>query len=499
MDRFAQAKIEQAAIFRERVDMARKAAAKASRADATTATWGRLRDDLVKKGVKYCFASYVDVHGIPKGKTVPVHHFERMMRGSELFTGAALDGLGQGPHDDELAIHPDVNGVAQLPWRPEVAWAPGNLKYHDEPWPMCARNVLCRQVERAAKLGLRFNLGIECELYVVENGDGIVKPHNPKDRISKAAYDFLLTLEAYDWLDEVVGHMNTLGWDVHSFDHEDANGQYEFDFAYADVLTMADRFVLWRLLTKEIARRYGWEATFMPKPYINRTGSGAHFNMSLSSLETGQNISGDKTDPRGCGLSKLSYQFLAGIKRHAKAIVATTCPTVNSYKRLIKTGSMTGFTWAPIFISYGGNNRTHMLRVPTVRPQVEGEAKPGEGTYLSSARWECRAVDPAMNPYLAAAMMLGAGLNGIEEDLDPGDPININMYELSDDELARRGVEQLPRTLLEAVESFEADPLSEQVMGPDLKQAYVDLKSGEWWQYHNHVSDWEIAQYLTKY
>ena len=472
---------------------------KPKRSKTSEAAWNQTREDLTQKGVKYCFSSYVDVHGIPKGKTVPIHHFERMMRGSELFTGAALDGLGQGPHDDELAIHPDPKAVVQLPWRPEIAWAPGNLKYHNEPWPMCSRTVLARQVERAAKLGLQFNLGIECELYVVDNSDGTVKPHNPKDTLAKAAYDFLLTLESYEWLDEVVSYMNQLGWDVHSFDHEDANGQYEFDFAYADVMTMADRYVLWRLLTKEIARRYGWEATFMPKPYADRTGSGSHFNMSLSSLKTGKNISGDKRDPRGCGLSKLAYQFLGGVKRHAKAIVATTCPIVNSYKRLIKTGSMTGFTWAPIFISYGGNNRTHMLRVPMVRPQVEGSADPGEGVYLSSARWECRAVDPAMNPYLAAAMMLGAGLNGIEEDIDPGDPIDLNMYEQSDAELRKMGVSELPRTLLEAIDAFSADSLSEQVMGPQLKQAYVDLKYGEWWDYHSHVSDWEIDTYLTRY
>lgn len=476
--------------------MANNATSKASGGEPD---WGAIEKDLVKNGVKYCFSSYVDVHGIPKGKTVPVHHFDRMMRGSELFTGAALDGLGQGPHDDELAIHPDPAAVTQLPWRPEMAWAPGNLRYHGEPWPMCSRNVLSRQVERAAKMGLRFNLGIECELYVVDYSDGVVKPHNPNDTMPKAAYDFLLTLENLEWLDEVVSYMNQLGWEVHSFDHEDANGQYEFDFAYTDVMTMSDRYVLWRLLTKEIARRYGWEATFMPKPYVDRTGSGSHFNMSLSSLETGKNVSGDASDPRGCGLSKIAYQFLGGVKRHAKAVVATTCPTVNSYKRLIKTGSMTGFTWAPVFISYGGNNRTHMLRVPMLRPEVEGSAKPDEGVYLSSARWECRAVDPAMNPYLAAAMMLGAGLNGIEEGLDPGDPLDINMYELGDDELRKRGVEELPRTLLEAVEAFDADPLSEQVMGADLKTSFVKLKSSEWWDYHNHVSDWEIDTYLTRF
>jgi glutamine synthetase len=479
--------------------MSSKVSKKSKQSKKTGTNWARQQQELIKKGVKYCFSSYVDVHGIPKGKTVPVHHFERMMRGSELFTGAALDGLGQGPNDDELAIHPDANAVTQLPWRPEIAWCPGNLKYHDEPWHMCSRTLLIQQIERAAKMGYGLNLGIECELYVVDNSDGIIKPHNPNDTMSKAAYDLTLTLEAMEYLDEVVSYMNDLGWDVYSFDHEDANGQYEFDFAYADVLTMADRFVLWRLLTKEIARRHGWEATFMPKPYIDRTGSGAHFNMSLTSLKTGKNISGDSRDPRGCGLSKVAYQFLGGIKQHAKAIVATTCPTVNSYKRLVKTGSMTGYTWAPVFISYGGNNRTHMLRVPKLRPEVEGASNPDEGVYLSSARWECRAVDTAMNPYLAAAMMLGAGLNGIEQDLDPGDPLDINMYEQSDEQLEEKKVQLLPRTLLEAVEAFDADPLGEQVMGAELKKSYVDLKSAEWWDFHNQVSSWEIDKYLTKF
>jgi len=479
--------------------MAKTTVKKSPKGKTSDAALGRQKEAFIKKGAKYCYSSYVDVHGIPKGKVVPIHHFERMMRGSELFTGAALDGLGQGPNDDELEVHPDPNAATQLPWRPEMVWAPSNLKYHNNPWHMCSRTILCQQIERAAKMGFSLNLGIECEVYIVDNSDGVVKPHNPRDMMPKAAYDFQLTLDSLGFLDEVVSYMNELGWDVYSFDHEDSNGQYEFDFAYSDVLTMADRFVLWRVLTKEVARRHGWEATFMPKPYIDRTGSGAHFNMSLNSIKTGKNISGDSNDQRGCGLSKTSYQFLAGIKRHAKAIIATTCPTVNSYKRLIKTGSMTGFTWAPVFISYGGNNRTHMLRVPMLRPEIEGDAKPDQGAYLSSARWECRAVDPAMNPYLAAAMMLGAGLNGIEEDLDPGDPFDINMYELSDKELKKLKVEQLPQTLLEAVEALDKDPLSKQVMGPELKKSYVDLKTAEWWDYHNHISDWEIEKYLTKF
>ena len=176
-----------------------------------------------------------------------------------------------------------------------------------------------------------------------------------------------------------------------------------------------------------------------------------------------------------------------------------TCPTVNSYKRLIKTGSMTGYTWAPVFISYGGNNRTHMMRVPVLRPQIEGDASEQHGVYLSAARWECRAVDTAVNPYLGAAMMLAAGLDGIENDIDSGDPIHRNMSELSQAQLDELGVSTLPPTLLHAIEAFAADPLSKEVMGEDLFQSYVGLKTAEWWDYHNTISPWEIEQYLTKF
>lgn len=456
---------------------------------------------LMEKGIEYCMPFYVDAHGIPKTKTVPIDHFDRMMRGSELFTGAALDGLGQGPHDDELAVFPDPDAVMQLPWRPNVALIPGQLKYHEEPYPMCSRTILAKQVERAARLGLRFNLGIECETYIVRvdpaarNG---FAPNDARDTISKAAYDASLTLMNLEFLNEVVSAMNKLGWAVHSFDHEDANGQFEFDFIFADVMTMADRFVMWRLMMKELARKYGWESTMMPKPYADRTGSGAHFNMSLADIKTGENVSGDATDKRGCGLSKVAYQFLGGLKKHAAAIVAVSCPTVNSYKRLIKTGSMTGYTWAPIFISYGGNNRTHMFRVPVLRPQIEGEHGDGQVS-LSNARWECRAVDPSMNPYLAAAMFLAAGLDGIEQDLDPGDPQFVNMYELSDKELASLGIRQLPRTLLEAITAFENDDLGLRVMGDELCKSYIELKKSEWWGYHNSISQWEVDEYLTKF
>ncbi|TDJ30245.1 MAG: type III glutamate--ammonia ligase, partial [Gammaproteobacteria bacterium] len=271
--------------------------------------------------------------------------------------------------------------------------------------------------------------------------------------------------------------------------------QYEFDFAYADVLKMADRYTLWKMMMKEVSKRHDIIATFMPKPYANRTGSGSHFNMSMVSLATGDNIFGDISDKRNCGLSKIAYQFLAGVLQHAPAIVAVTCPIVNSYKRLVKTGSMTGYTWAPVFISYGGNNRTHMMRVPMLRPEIET----GEGINLSSARIESRAVDPAMNVYLSAAMMLAAGLDGIENDLDPGDPENINMYDLSEKEIAEKGVKMLPRTLFEAIEEFEKDPFTSTVLGEGLTQSYVKLKTAEWWDFHNAISSWEIEKYLDKF
>jgi glutamine synthetase len=439
-----------------------------------------MREQLRDQGIRYCLAAYTDMHGVGKAKCVPIDHFATMMRGSELFTGAALDGLGQEPSDDELSVRPDLDRIVEIPWLQGVAWAPGTLHYHGAPWPMCSRAVLQRAVDRAAELGLVFQLGIETEFYLVRREDGRVVPANPRDVLEKAAYDIVDLLENLPFMDEVIGYMNVLGWDVHSFDHEDSNSQFEFDFSYTDAMSMADRQTLWRMMMKSVARRHGFEATFMPKPYSNRTGTGAHFNMSLADAGSGRNVFDDPADPRRSGLSELGYQFIAGLLAHAPAITAVAAPTVNSYKRLIKSGSMTGFTWAPIFRSYGRNNRTHMLRIP-----------------MTSARVESRAVDGTANPYLAAAAYLHAGLDGIEQQLDPGDPIDRNMYTLDQDELDRLGVGTLPRTLLEAVDAFVADPLMERAFGGDLHRAYVDLKTSEWWDFHDEVSRWEVDRYLT--
>ncbi|MFM7648005.1 MAG: type III glutamate--ammonia ligase, partial [Cyanobium sp.] len=285
-------------------------------------------------------------------------------------------------------------------------------------------------------------------------------------------------LDNLDWLDELVEAMNALGWGVYSFDHEDANGQFETDFGYADGLVTADRVTFFKLMAREIARRHGLIASFMPKPFADRTGSGAHFNMSLADLGSGANLFEPDNGEAG-GVSVLARQFIAGMLRHAPAICAVIAPTVNSYKRLVVQGSMSGFTWAPVFVCYGNNNRTNMLRIP------------GAGS-----RVECRAADSACNPYLAAAMLLAAGLEGIRAQLDPGEPNLVNAYRLSPEQRAARGLTTLPRTLGEAIEAFAPDPLAREVFGEAMADAYVTFKREEWNSFHGAVSAWEIERYL---
>lgn len=445
----------------------------------STAKVSQLKAALKEQGVKYAIASFVDIHGMCKAKMVPLTHFEQMMQGSELFTGAALDGVPQQVHDDEVAAVPDPASAIVLPWNSEMVWFASDLHLQGKPFEACCRSILKSALNQAADMGFRFNLGIETEFFILKDQDGQAVPVSDRDTLAKPCYDLQAMLDNYRWVDEIVQAMNQLGWDVYSFDHEDGNGQFETDFAYADALTMADRITFFRLMVKEIARQHGYFATFMPKPFANRTGSGAHYNMSLADLKTGENLFVDRQDARGCGLSKLGYQFIAGVLRHASAICAVIAPTVNSYKRLVARGSMSGFTWAPVYVCYGDNNRTNMLRIP-----------------LGGGRVECRAADISSNLYLGAAMILSAGLEGIREDLDPGEPHTENMYTHTSAELLQMGIKTLPRTLGEAIEAFAADSLGESVMGALMYKTYIDFKTQEWFEYHNHVSDWETQRYL---
>lgn len=441
----------------------------------------QLKTTLLAKGVKYAMASYVDIHGVIKGKFVPLAHLGQMLNGSELYTGAALDGVPQDISDNEVAAMPDPASVIQCAWNKELAWFASDLYLDGKPFSACSRGALKRQTDAAAALGYTFNLGIETEFFLFKDtADGGFEPLSQRDNLAKPCYDPRGLMDNLHIVGELVEALNDIGMDVYSFDHEDANGQFETDFKYADALTMADRFVFFRLLANEIARKHGAFASFMPKPSADRTGSGAHYNMSLADRETGRNLfEPDGDDVHECGVSQLGYHFIAGVLKHAQAICAVIAPTVNSYKRLVRKGSMSGSTWAPVFVCYGNNNRTNMLRIPS-----------------QGSRVECRAADIACNPYLGAALILAAGLEGIRDKLDPGLPHRENMYNYSEAQVAEMDIECLPRNLDEAIDAFEADPLSREVFGDDLFRAFVEFKRDEWAAYHTHVSDWEVQRYL---
>lgn len=442
---------------------------------------GRIQQDLKSKGVKYCIGAYVDIHGIPKGKVVPIDHLEHMAHGSELYTGYALDGLGQAPNDDEIASVPDLDQIIQLPWQPEVAWMPADNTYKGEPYEINTRVALKKVLKQAEEMGFGFNLGIECELFVLkQDEEGNISVPNKNDKLVKPCYDVRGFMDQFNWLDKMATTINDLGWDLYSLDHEDANGQFEFDFQYSDALTMCDRFVFFRYMAKEYASQEGLLATFMPKPFVDKTGNGAHFNMSLYNLETGENVfkCHPSEDPRGLGLTEIGYQFIGGIMKHGRALCAAFSPTVNSYKRLVRQGKMSYFSWAPVFNSFGSNNRTNSIRVP-----------------MNGGRCESRNADGAVNPYLAATLALAAGLEGIREGIDPGKPQEDNLYELSEAERRDRGIEFLPQTLIEAVEAFASDDLVEKTLGTELRNEFIRYKEAEWEEYHRHVSKWEIDRY----
>lgn len=444
-----------------------------------------IQESLKAKGVKYCIGAYVDIHGVQKAKVVPIDHLPQMAAGSERYTGYALDGLGQAPNEDELTSVPDLRHIVQLPWEPTVAWMPADNHFKGEPYPLSTRVALQSVMAQAAQMGFGMNLGIECEIFLLKlQADGsLVVPH-AGDKLVKPCYDVKGFMDNFSWLDKVATCINNLGWDLYSFDHEDANGQFEFDFNYADALTTCDRLTFFRMMAKHYAEEEGLLATMMPKPFADKTGNGAHFNMSLYDLKTGKNLFAcdPKDDPRGIGLTPLGYQFVAGILKHGRALCAVFAPTVNSYKRLVRRGAMSYFSWAPVFNSYGSNNRTNSVRIPA-----------------GGGRCESRNADGAVNPYLAAALALAAGLEGIREGLNPGEPNEDNLYELSDAQRAERGIEFLPQTLQEAVAAFAADPLVERTLGKGLRDEFIKYKTQEWDAYHLSVSQWETARYSAMF
>jgi glutamine synthetase len=435
------------------------------------------------QGIEFLFAQFVDMHGKPNAKLVPAHHLDDLLTEGAGFAGFAAGDIGQGPHDPDLIAMPDPRTLTILPWQPNVARFACDVTVEGEPWPYCPRTILRNALRRLNALGYELKMGAELEYFLVRRReDGGIEIADQLDTLELPCYDMRGLTRNLDFVSQVADGITALGWDNYATDHEDANGQFEQNFVYEDALTTCDRAVFFRYMVESLAQKRGLIATFMPKPFAHLTGSGAHFHFSL--WQAGRNAFelDPSDDPRRLGLSELAYQFIAGLKKNAKAYIAFTAPTVNSYKRLVVGAPTSGATWAPAYISYGYNNRTQMLRIPA----------PG--------RIEDRTVDGSCNPYLAATAMLCAGLDGIEQKLDPGDPNAANLYELSEADRAAQGIELLPENLLDATRELERNDVLRSAFGRTRDGDYVDyfikVKRREWRAAHEQITPWELDRYL---
>ncbi len=437
---------------------------------------------FAEKNIKFFMMSFVDMHGTPRAKLVPAECLADVAEGAAGFAGFAVDGVGQGPHDPDLSCVPiKDSSVFALPWKSGMAWIAGNLQMDGQNWDYCPRTILSRVLAEAGSKGFRFKLGVEPEFFLVERGEsGAIKVADSGDYLAKPCYSQLALLRNSDFLTTLMTYMNELGYGVYQNDHEDANGQFEVNWRYADALKTADQVAFFKFMVKALAEERGLIATFMPKPFRNLTGNGAHMHMSLWDIEGKDNLFLDKNNQRG--LSSIAWAFMGGILAHAKALCALTSPSVNSFKRFGARTARSGATWAPVFVTHGGNNRTMMIRVPA----------PG--------RIEYRTADGSNNPYLAAAGVLAAGLDGISRGLDPGESRDGNLFLLSPSEGMEQGMEQVPHNLGQALDELEKDDVLCNALGSDYAQAYLAAKRDEWYSYLDatsaSVSQWEVDKYL---
>lgn len=444
-----------------------------------------LKAQLHKDGIDYLLVQFVDIHGAAKVKMVPTDAVEDVAETGAGFAGGAVWGMGQDASSHDMMARIDPATYTPLPWKPGLARFASDLYVDARPHPFCPRVNLKRVLDEVKKAGYVFNVGVEPEHFLVaRRRNGRIEPWDPGqvDNLTKPCYDFKGMSQAYEYLRDLNDCLRKLGWGVYQSDHEDANGQYEINYKYADALTTADRFIFFKMLAAETARKYGAIATFMAKPFSDRTGSGAHMHYHLADAETGKNLFTGDQDRRKLGLSELAYHFLGGVLTHARALCAVTSPTVNCYKRLqIGQGlysARSGYTWTPAYITYGDNNRTQMIRTP------------------DAGHVEDRTISAAFNPYLAFAAYLAAGMDGIKRKLDPGDPNLGNMYEMSLEEMTRRKIRVLPQSLNEALDELERDPVIQSGLGA-IYPEFLRLKRIEWNDYHRQVSAWEVERYLT--
>jgi glutamine synthetase len=426
-------------------------------------------------GVSYVLAQFVDIHGVAKAKSVPVAHLETVLTDGAGFAGFAICGVGIEPHGPDFMAVGDLNTVSLVPWQPGLARIVCEGHVDGEPWAYDSRVTLKKQVARLAQRGLTMFTGLEPEFSLLRRTEaGGIEPCDSSDTLHKPCYDYKGLSRTRAYLEKLSNVLRASGIDVYQIDHEDANGQFELNYTYTDCLTSCDHFVFFKMAAAELANEMGLVCSFMPKPFANRPGNGMHMHLSLGDGK--RNLFSDKADPRGLELSPMAYHFLGGLLAHAPALTALCAPTINSYKRLVVGRSLTGATWAPAYISYGDNNRSTMVRIP-------------------KGRLELRLPDGACNPYLATAAVIAAGLDGIERELDPGIPRNVNLYDWSEAQLKEAGIGLLPQNLNAALDALDGDAVIKGALGP-VADEFLKLKRMEWLEYMRHVSDWEIKQYL---
>ncbi len=420
-----------------------------------------------ERGIRYFLIAYTDLFGILRAKLVPARAIDAMAEDGAGFAGFAT-WFDMTPADPDVLAVPDPSSLIQLPWKPEVGWMAANPSMAGKLVEQAPRNVLRRVVAAGAAQGLEMRTGVEPEFFLIQPDGAAIA--DPADRQTKPCYDQLTLMRRYDVIVEISEAMEALGWEPYQNDHEDANGQYEMNWAYAPALVTADRHAFFKYMVRSIAERHGMRATFMPKPFADLTGSGCHAHVSV--WRDGANVFGGDG---ALELSELAHQFLGGVMAHAEALCALTNPAVNSFKRINAPVTASGATWSPSTVSWGGNNRTHMVRVP------------GPG------RIEYRLADGAANPYLLQAGLLAAGLDGIAQARNPGKPLDLDMY-VAGHEV--EGARRLPLNLLDAVRAFEGCAPLRAALGEAFAASYAKLKRQEWDGYMRHLTQWERDQTL---
>jgi glutamine synthetase type III len=418
-----------------------------------------------ERGIRYFMISYTDLFGSQRAKLVPAAAIAEMQKDGAGFAGFAT-WLDMTPAHPDLFALPDATSVVQLPWRKEVAWVPADCVMEEKSVAQAPRIVLKNLVAEAVQQDLHVKTGVEAEFFLIEpEGGGI---SDQKDNATKPCYDQQALMRRYDVISEICDYMLELGWQPYQNDHEDANGQFEMNWTFDDALVTADRHSFFKFMVRSVAEKHGLRATFMPKPFPNLTGSGCHVHVSVWDAAGKSNKFLNDADEMG--LSQQGYHFLGGIMKHAEAIAAITNPTVNSYKRINAPRTTSGATWSPNSVTWTGNNRTHMVRVP------------GKG------RFELRLADGAANPYLLQAAIIAVGLEGIQSKADPGKRLDIDMYELGH---TVKDAPKLPLNLLDALRAFDKDVSLKAALGIDFSAAYLKLKQQEWNSYAAHFTQWE--------